>query len=39
MNGDGKPTRDELATALFDWLDENKDGFVSEAELTTLWKR
>jgi Ca2+-binding EF-hand superfamily protein len=38
-NGDGKLTRDELPAALFDRLDVDKDGFVSEAELAALWKR
>jgi CubicO group peptidase (beta-lactamase class C family) len=38
-NKDGKLTRDELPAALFDRLDADKDGFVSEAELTVLWKR
>jgi hypothetical protein len=32
-NHDGKITRDELPAALFDKLDTDKDGFVSEAEL------
>jgi hypothetical protein len=36
---DGKLTRDELPAALVDRLDANKDGFVSLAELTALWKR
>ena len=39
MNGDGKLSRDELPAALFDKLDADKDGFVTEAELTALWKR
>jgi CubicO group peptidase (beta-lactamase class C family) len=38
-NHDGKLSRDELPAALFDRLDTDKDGFVSEAELTALWKR
>jgi hypothetical protein len=38
-NKDGKLSRDELPAALFDRLDADKDGFVSEAELTALWKR
>jgi Ca2+-binding EF-hand superfamily protein len=38
-NGDGKLTRDELPAALFDRLDADQDGFVSETELTALWKR
>jgi hypothetical protein len=32
-NHDGELTRDELPAALFDKLDTDKDGFVSEAEL------
>jgi hypothetical protein len=31
--------RDELPAALLDKLDADKDGFVSEAELTALWKQ
>jgi Ca2+-binding EF-hand superfamily protein len=38
-NGDGKLSRAELPAALFDRLDADKDGFVSEAELTALWQR
>jgi Ca2+-binding EF-hand superfamily protein len=38
-NGDGKLSREELPAALFDKLDADKDGFVTEAELTALWKR
>jgi Ca2+-binding EF-hand superfamily protein len=38
-NQDGKLSRDELPAALFDRLDPDKDGFVSEAELAALWKR
>ena len=38
-NQDGKLSRDELPAALFDRLDADKDGFVSEAELTALWKQ
>ena len=38
-NNDGKLTRDELPAALFDKLDADKDGSVTEAELTALWKR
>jgi CubicO group peptidase (beta-lactamase class C family) len=38
-NGDGKLSSDELPAALFDKLDADKDGFVTEAELTALWKR
>lgn len=37
-NNDGKLTRDELPAALFDKLDADKDGSVTEAELTALWK-
>jgi hypothetical protein len=29
---------DGFTAALFDRLDANKDGFVSEAELKALWK-
>ena len=38
-NNDGKLDRTELPAGLFDKLDADKDGFVSEAELTALWKR
>ena len=38
-NQDGKLSRDELPAALFDKLDADKDGVVSTAELTALWKR
>jgi hypothetical protein len=38
-NHDGKLTRDELPAALFDKLDADKDGFVTEAELAALWRR
>ena len=38
-NNDGKLGRDELPAALFDKLDADKDGSVTEAELTALWKR
>ena len=38
-NNDGKLTRDELPAALFDRLDADKDGSVTEAELTALWKQ
>jgi hypothetical protein len=37
-NGDGKLSREELPGALFDRLDANKDGFVTEDELKSLWK-
>ena len=35
-NGDGKLDRNELPAALFDRLDVNKDGFVSEEEAKAL---
>ena len=37
-NNDGKLGREELPGALFDRLDSNKDGFVTEEEMKTLWK-
>ncbi|MCU0872255.1 MAG: serine hydrolase [Pirellulaceae bacterium] len=37
QNGDGKLHRDELPGALFDRVDANKDGFVAEDEMKTLW--
>ena len=36
-NGDGKLDRDELPPTLFDRLDANKDGAVTEEELGMLW--
>jgi len=38
-NKDGKLGPDELPAALFNKLDADKDGFVTEAELQPLWKR
>jgi len=38
-NKDGKLGPDELTAALFNKLDADKDGFVTEAELQALWKR
>ncbi len=38
-NGDGKLDRNELPGALFDRLDANKDGLVTEGELTALWQQ
>jgi hypothetical protein len=35
-NGDGKLDRTELPGAMFDRLDANKDGFVSEEEAKAL---
>jgi hypothetical protein len=37
-NKDSKFSRDELPAGLFDRLDADKDGFVSKADLTVLWK-
>jgi CubicO group peptidase (beta-lactamase class C family) len=36
-DGDGKLSREELPGALFDRLDVNKDGFVTEEEAKVLW--
>ncbi len=37
-NGDGKLDRSELPAALFDRLDADKNGFVTEDEVKALWK-
>jgi CubicO group peptidase (beta-lactamase class C family) len=37
-NGDGKLERSELPGVLFERLDADKDGFVTEEEASTLWK-
>jgi len=37
-NADGKLDRTELPGALFERLDANKDGFVTEGELKQLWR-
>ncbi|MBM4089172.1 MAG: EF-hand domain-containing protein [Planctomycetes bacterium] len=37
-NGDGKLSRDEIPAALFDRLDADKDGSVSEEEAKALWR-
>lgn len=39
LNHDGKLGPNELPATLFDKLDADQDGFVSEAELTALWKK
>jgi CubicO group peptidase (beta-lactamase class C family) len=38
-NKDGKLDHDEIPAALFNRLDADKDGFVTEAELLAIWKR
>ncbi len=38
QNGDGKLDRDELPAALFNRLDANRDGFVTEDEFKALWQ-
>jgi CubicO group peptidase (beta-lactamase class C family) len=38
QNRDGKLDRNELPGTLFDRLDANQDGFVTEDEASTLWK-
>jgi hypothetical protein len=38
-NEDGKLGPDELPGALFNKLDADQNGFVTEAELRVLWKR
>jgi CubicO group peptidase (beta-lactamase class C family)/acetyl esterase/lipase/esterase/lipase superfamily enzyme len=38
-NNDGKLSRDEIPGALFDRLDANKDGFLTEEEAKALWNK